>query len=65
MKGEKSMHINTITAIQIEGNLLASDMTSLLSSVYATIEPHEVRTLTLDRQYTTSNNRLLFPLRGK
>ncbi len=31
-------------------------------SVYATIEPHEVRTLTLDGQYTTTNNRLLFPL---
>jgi ATP-dependent helicase YprA (DUF1998 family) len=31
-------------------------------SVYATIEPHDVRTLTLDGQYSTTNNRLLFPL---
>lgn len=31
-------------------------------SVYATIETHDARTLTLDGQYTTTNNRLLFPL---
>jgi ATP-dependent helicase YprA (DUF1998 family) len=31
-------------------------------SVYATIEHHDVRTLTLDGQYSTTNNRLLFPL---
>ena len=31
-------------------------------SVYATIEPHAKRELTLDGQYTTTDNRLLYPL---
>nr|WP_281261734.1 DEAD/DEAH box helicase [Aphanothece hegewaldii] len=31
-------------------------------SVYATLEPHQKRELTLDGQYKTTNDRLLFPL---
>ncbi|MGL5059887.1 MAG: helicase-related protein, partial [Microcoleus sp.] len=31
-------------------------------SVYATLEPHSQRFLTLEGQYTTTNNRLLYPL---